>query len=333
MIQNFVEVSLKDDAYGPLSPLYQTQNSLSLGPACSSRDSCTPYIIKVSKGVYQFECWGSTGMEYNQATPGRGAYTKGIIVIHEPTRFYVYVGRDGFFNAVKELGENIGGIRSGGATDVRINTSDNWWDTASLISRIMVAAGGGGSEWGSCSGGNGGELNGGDAVYDNGNRGTCPGASQTSGSECEEQFVYGTIGSEPAKGEFGSGGVTKSSRDPPDYGGFGGGGYYGGTSVAYGWSGSGGSSFISGHKGCDAVENQLNIKHTGNPFHYSDFVFTKTVMKAGNTNMPLPDSNKQGIWEGKGAFRITLLIYQYHCTHKRNLPHISFVLFLKILIS
>ena len=78
--------------------------------------------------------------------------------------FYVFIGKTGFYNAVKFFDKLVVDTLPGGATDVRLNISENWWDTESLLSRIMVAAGGGGSEWTSSIGGHGGGLQGGSSV-------------------------------------------------------------------------------------------------------------------------------------------------------------------------
>ncbi len=70
-------------------------------------------------------------------------------------------------------------------------------------------------------------------------------------------------------------------------------------------SSGGGSSFISGHNGCDAIaENSTSssIIHTGQPNHYSGLVFVDTVMvdgagynwtnvKGEQTGMPTHDGN------------------------------------------
>mgnify|MGYP003762511417 CR=1 FL=1 len=53
----------------------------------------------------------------------------------------------------------------GGATDVRLVSTEEWYDNVSQISRIMVAAGGGGAEWAGFKGGNGGEIVGGSGYY------------------------------------------------------------------------------------------------------------------------------------------------------------------------
>ena len=48
--------------------------------------------------------------------------------------------------------------------------------------------------------------------------------------------------------------------------------------------GTDGSSFISGHNGCDAIKEEStenNIIHTGQSVHYSGMYFTDTVMIDG----------------------------------------------------
>ena len=67
-----------------------------------------------------------------------------------------------------------------------------------------------------------------------------------------------------------------------------GGGYYGGTTSDYAddcEAGAGGSSFVSGYDGCDAISEdstENNIKHTGQSIHYSKKEFLNIVMKNGN---------------------------------------------------
>ena len=188
----------------------------------------------------------------------------------------------------------------------------------------MVAAGGGGAEWAGSIGGNGGGLNGGESIssiepyYPVLDEKHCPGATQTSGSECSTLNDPNLNGwdFDPAKGEFGSAGKPIPFPDfhiGDDYGGFGGGGYYGGTSYPYAFAGSGGSSYISGHEGCNSIDSQStesNIIHTGNSIHYSGIVFYSTQMISGNETMPLPNSQSSyGIHEGTGAFRIRLFSF------------------------
>ena len=113
----------------------------------------------------------------------------------------------------------------------------------------MVAAGGGGATLKGTTGGHGGTLS---SSY----------ASQTGG------YALGYGGSAPNVSTFytGPGG--------------GGGGYYGGRGGNYSSEiGYGGSSFISGHPGCNALN--ASGSHTGQPVHYSGLQFYNTSMKAG----------------------------------------------------
>ena len=147
-IDNFVSISIKDESLGKVSILNKDSNSISLKYPCSNIHKCTPYILDLKKAVYKFECWGSTGEEFTSTKPGRGGYSSGIIKVKTNSRFYVYIGNIGFFNAVKELTQDYSYTQyPGGATDVRLITSENWWDFDSLKSRIIVAAGGACAEW------------------------------------------------------------------------------------------------------------------------------------------------------------------------------------------
>ena len=339
MIKNFVKISLKNSSEKIVEEI-QTRKSLVLNYPCSNSHSCTPYVIELSKGVYKFECWGSKGGGWSssaitsqKSTPGLGGYTAGNLFVQKPTKFFVYIGNVGFFNAAKEMTHSLNGAFPGGATDVRLNYSENWWDNYSLISRIMVAAGGGGAEWAASIGGNGGGLIGGESTSADSSTGSgvfedrCQGATQTNSSNCVTFEIFVNDVFTPCSavpGQFGSSTIPDPiihSGDVSDWGGFGGGGYYGGTSYQYTFAGSGGSSFISGHEECNAVKDQTEvIEHTNTPFHYSGFVFTNTEMISGNETMPLPtDPTKRGTYNGEGAFRITILFYHYQCTYKRSL--------------
>ena len=331
MINHSVKVSLKSESKGSLNIIYSSDNSLGLGYPCGSSElyKCTPYIINLKRGIYLFECWGSKGsIGQNNSRPGFGAYTSGIITLREKATFYIYVGYIGLFNAapIEDLGRY--GVKPGGATDVRIDTADEWYDKKSLISRIMVAAGGGGAEWASI-GGNGGGIKGGESFcsksFDEDYfEKPCKGGNQTSGSLCENHSIYLNEANPNMEANAASGSFGVAGSPPPtnDYGGIGGGGYYGGTSYTYSCAGSGGSSFISGHEGCDAVENKSDkIIHTGKPNHYSGYVFRESKMINGNETMPLPSNNLYGYHQDTGAFRITILseymcyTYIHRCTH------------------
>ena len=316
MISRYTRVSLLNNSLGNISKEIVADNSFVLNYPCTNKIDCTPYVLKLSKGKYKFECWGAIGKQWEgRSKPGLGGYTSGTLFVPYPLNFYVYIGTTGLFNAVYGYDKEYG-LSPGGATDVRLTPSNEWWDNKSLISRIMVAAGGGGAEWTYSVGGNGGGLVGDESIASKSADGIetydphCPGANQTSGSECETIFFENNYYS-AAKGTFGSAGRSDVKQTPwgNETGGFGGGGYYGGTSYNFAWAGSGGSSFISGHEGCDAVKDKSDvIEHTGQPNHYSGYVFTDTEMIKGNQTMPLPSNPlTNGIHSGIGAFRLTIL--------------------------
>ena len=162
MINQYVNISLKDPKLGQIKYFSTSETSFFLGYPCTDKNKCTPYVLELQRGKYLFECWGSVGgiweVNNRQSTPGYGGYTSGEIFIGSKTILYVYIGNTGFYNALKEFENEIPNIvyaPPGGATDVRLVATDKWWDTQSLVSRIMVAAGGGGAEWGASIGGNG----------------------------------------------------------------------------------------------------------------------------------------------------------------------------------
>ena len=125
-------------------------------------------------------------------------------------------------------------------------------------------------------------------------------------------------------GSFGSGGFGYGRDFVSSYGfgSGGGGGYYGGSGT-YGCEGAGGgSSFISGHNGCNAISSastMTSISHTGKSEHYSGYVFTNTKMidgkgyqwsnvKGSFVGTPLINGNTKNDGNiGNGYARITLI--------------------------
>ncbi len=268
------------------------------------------------QGKYKIELWGAEGgkslyqgVSYNDG--GNGAYTKGEISLQKEQTLYLYVGGAGA-NASKRV-ESLGGYNGGGngvpdkaddessgggggATDIRL--VNGLWDSfASLKSRIMVAAGGGGASW-SYAPGAGGGLSA-DLV------GTKSAINQTTG------YAFGKGQSGVGDGQCaGSGSVGNGDCGVAGAGG----GYYGGRSegITNATSASGGSSFISGYEGCNAIKQESvenNIQHTGDSIHYSGLVFTNTEMKSGKEVMPKHDGTQNTMVgnSGNGYARITYL--------------------------
>ena len=286
---------------------------------CSNNNDCTPYVITLQRGVYQFEAWGSAGASFDsKSQPGLGGYTSGQLYLSSPeTTFYLYIGNKGGFNASPAP---IRSGRGGGATDIRYKGS-SWNDFESLKSRIMVAAGGGGSEWQASIGGFGGGLQGkiGTGSYNTDSVETNMSIIAKGGSQLPstDPVTYAYVSSiifpyykivPIYPGKFGMAFINDST----DAGGVGGGGYYAGYSVDYSGGGGGGSSFISGHDGCIAIlENSTDIDDihpSNNSLHFSGYVFQSTKMIDGSQPMPHFKSSTPTIGNSQeGAIRITLL--------------------------
>ena len=157
-----------------------------------------------------------------------------------------------------------------------------WDNFDSLKSRIMVAAGGGGSA------GTAGGLFG----YDGGGGYDGKGGRQTGGGTAVSNHYYCGKGGQTA-GSFGKGGnggmnSDRSGEGLTGGGSGGGGGYYGGSGgagICTGvTNGGGGSSYISGHEGCIAIDSTStvnNIIPAENSLHYSGYFFTETVIIDG----------------------------------------------------
>lgn len=223
-------------------------------------------FITPCSGKYKIELWGAGSIETNDLQNLGGGYTSGEINLDKSSQLYIYVGGQGI-RATNTSGTTGGGyngggnggyyagslknytVGGGGSTDIRLENG-NWNSFDSLKSRIMVAGGSAGRVLS-------GYVAGGLSGY--GNTTSYPAGTQTTGYA----FGYGQSSSTA----FG-----------------GGGGYYGGYTNVGGSHGAGGSSFISGHDGCDAIAEDStvsNIIHTGQENHYSGYIFTHTVMVDG----------------------------------------------------
>jgi hypothetical protein len=274
--------------------------------------------VTLPAGTYKMECWGAQSGANPQggaAAPGRGAYVAGNIALTASTTLYVVVGSKGQssttvlndaggYNGGGTGGSNGIGIRNcsggGGATDIRLNNA-GVLNLTSLRSRIMVAAGGGGCGGGkfntadhenSCPGGYAGGLTGGYVVpsitYTNSTN-TVTAGSQTAGGTS----VYSghDIGQSNYAGSFG----YAFQGEHTAYGGGGGGGWYGGAR-GYGTGGSGGSSFISGHSGCNPVNTSTGA-HLGagkkTTYNNVTYTFTSiTMIDGAGYNWPSNSSSR-----------------------------------------
>ena len=232
------------------------------------------YTVPVGVTSIQIETWGAEGGGNN--TPGKGGYAIGNLSVTPSQVLYVYVGEQGKTNSTRGSG--------GGASDVR-TVNGNWYLTASLNSRVIVGAGGGGSGNNPIGiGGDGGGSNGADGSFNNSSQGGQfgLGATQIAGGS----YDVGAEGSQNClggmDGYFGGGGdaryvgrgntctntnfyeglnewVYRATHGAFNGGGTydkrggesggGGGGWYGGGAPGsgdYGGGGGGGSSYIGG---------------------------------------------------------------------------------------
>ena len=273
------------------------------------------FIVPID-GTYKIELWGAQGGSLNSNyIGGKGGYTSGEIDLIKNEVLYIYVGGQGGGNSTVTnvggwngggySGNNPGGNSTGGggATDVRLirasATTTVWNNFDSLKSRIMVAAGGGGTVYAggySNSPGYAGGLQGGAGT------GTHNSVTTTGATQIGSGTAYGNN----YKGTFGY--ARQSNSD--GWGGGGGGGYYGGNN-GYGKGGNGGSSFISGYSGCNAItedSTSSNIVHTGQVNHYSNKIFANAIMIAGNATMPSQSSNGTMVGNtGHGYAKISVI--------------------------
>ncbi len=242
-------------------------------------------------GTYKVELWGAQG---GGEKGGMGGYTSGLITLVKGEKLFVNVGQKGPANATTT---NVGGYNGGGysgnnsgaksyggggATDVRL-VAGSWNDAKSLNSRIMVAAGGAGtaSALTTLAGGGGGLI----------------GINGTSSDATFNTSAYLPIGSnqtgvgfayETTKRQGAFGYAIQSNTT--GWGGGGGGGYYGGSN-GHGTTGSGGSSYISGHTGSVAIISESDsspksgcttgTSNNSCSIHYSGKMFTNTIMVDG----------------------------------------------------
>ena len=310
-------------------------------------------FIAPQTGTYKIEVWGANGGDATTEdvpgvtyTGGRGGYTSGNIRLNSQDSLIIQVGgagTDSVWNV--DLGEVAGGYNGGsgvygqyndfnhrswgtggGATDVRL-VNGSWNDFDSLKSRIMVAAGGGGAYDQSGSGDHGGSA-GGLSGY-NGTNTQDPnvewGSNGFGGTQNSPGYNYSRANSSlwpysPDVYHYSTFGFASLGTVPAAGGG---GGYYAGGNSGHVQSAAGGSSFISGYTGCNAINASStsdNIIHTNQPNHYSGKVFTSGVMIDGKgcnwstgsatncgANQIQPDGSYAIGHTGNGYARITYL--------------------------
>ena len=212
------------------------------------------YLVK--RG-FEFSVFGAEG---GGEIGGKGGYSYGTLILNKRVTFFVFVGCRGSdeitggFNGGGHGGKGdpikkyYSGGGGGDSSDIRVDPED-------LDSRIIVAGGGGGScgfSW--SGGGDGGGLTGGTSKQRPGyDLPLLIGANQTWGYK----KLYGQESIDSTH--------TGSCTGEGDGGG--GGGWYGGianqkTGSPNNNGGSGGSSYISGHNGCQESKTEFVFINT-----------------------------------------------------------------------
>ena len=302
--------------------------------------------------TYKMECWGAQGGDLSRTfhssgnglgpTPfgGRGAYVAGHIVLPCNKYLYVYVGEQGGNDQIPLTnsfnGGGIGkdgsitdgcGARGGGATDIRTNKhseSDGWSGAASLNTRIIVAAGGGGctnygtvyrsaSDYaeGDGTGGAAGGLRGYPGLTTTKQRDlsattNATGGTQNDGGSGFKQNNALIASSDGGLGFGGSSTLSHSAGAGSGYYGGGSGGVFGGV-VA---SGAGGSSFISGHPGCKTISGYVFTSGTTKMIDGKGLTWTTSSQTTGGTaeRMPTTSGGQEALntgHSGNGYAKIT----------------------------
>ena len=328
-----------------LANSFEVNKSVIYEYPCKDESDCHPIEIDFLPGIYRIELWGAQGGDsryQNKPTirpdsGGKGGYVKGTIEFQQKTKLYLYIGGKGEDQKYTDRTQSKGGYNGGGkggvdsfdtrnpesgaggggSTDLRIIKGD---DQESLESRIIVAAGGGGG----CSTNNTAPVFNQPQHYLYGGYG--------GGLTGENVPNYG-IGGNQTHGIFGKGGdgignndgVLASGRTVGSGSGGCGSGYYGGyiippnNNIFFEFAGSGGSSFISGHKGCIAIKKGNSNKKDPS-IHYSNLYFTDTATKTKiDDDFVDPNGKHEKGHSGNGCAKITLIEKYW----KTNYIHVS----------
>ncbi|GHU56175.1 hypothetical protein AGMMS49975_19070 [Clostridia bacterium] len=220
--------------------------------------------LSLPPGLYRLKCYGGQGGYRSNITyGGQGGYAEGILTLTSEISTWLYVGgsgntggQNGGFNGGGERESNLPG--GGGATDIRL-VSDN------LLTRVIVAGGGGSDGAGNKHGGHGGGV-----------AGVGRGESYGSGGGGVSQTTGGVGGIATLNGSFGQGGAGVYYAG--GHGGAGGGGWYGGGGA---YPDSSADDDRGGGGGSGYVLTANSVKPTGYLLG-KDFYLTETLMSQGS---------------------------------------------------
>lgn len=286
----------------------------------------------LAPGTYKLECWGAQGGNSNQSNGtygngGKGGYSTGILNVSTNTTIYITVGgqgQNGVLNTRTAGGFNGGGDGygtnksgvgggGGGASDISLMNPvfshssyfiNNIRDTNSLLSRIIVAGGGGSAGYNvsnnAANGGAGGGTTGQDGLSNRVYHGT--GGKQTTfgtGGSSEEPNRYSV------QAKFGCGASASNSTDVAPGGG---GGWYGGGLHCD--SAGGGSGYV--------YTSATASNYPSGCLLNSTYYLSNAQTIAGNQSFPSPTGSTETGHSGNGYVRITKLTDVIYLTHAKN---------------
>lgn len=286
----------------------------------------------LTPGAYKLECWGAQGGNSNQSNGtygngGKGGYSTGILNVSTNTTIYITVGgqgQNGIFNTRTAGGFNGGGDGygtnnsgvgggGGGASDISLMSPvfshssyfiNNIRDTNSLLSRIIVAGGGGSAGYdvrnNAANGGAGGGTTGQDGLSNRVYHGT--GGKQTTfgtGGSSEEPNRYSV------QAKFGCGASASNSTDVAPGGG---GGWYGGGLHCD--SAGGGSGYV--------YTSATASNYPSGCLLNSTYYLSNAQTIAGNKSFPSPTGSTETGHSGNGHVKITKLSDVIYLTQAKN---------------
>lgn len=286
----------------------------------------------LAPGTYKLECWGAQGGNSNQSNGtygngGKGGYSTGILNVSTNTTIYITVGgqgQNGILNTRTAGGFNGGGDGygtnnsgvgggGGGASDISLMSPvfshssyfiNNIRDTNSLLSRIIVAGGGGSAGYdvrnNAANGGAGGGTTGQDGLSNRVYHGT--GGKQTTfgtGGSSEEPNRYSV------QAKFGCGASASNSTDVAPGGG---GGWYGGGLHCD--SAGGGSGYV--------YTSATASNYPSGCLLNSTYYLSNAQTIAGNKSFPSPTGSTETGHSGNGHVKITKLSDVIYLTQAKN---------------
>lgn len=286
----------------------------------------------LTPGRYKLECWGAQGGNSNQSNGtygngGKGGYSTGILNVSTNTTIYITVGgqgQNGVLNTRTAGGFNGGGDGygtnnfgvgggGGGASDISLMSPvfshssyfiNNIRDTNSLLSRIIVAGGGGSAGYdvsnNAANGGAGGGTTGQDGLSNRVYHGT--GGKQTTfgtGGSSEEPNRYSV------QAKFGCGASASNSTDVAPGGG---GGWYGGGLHCD--SAGGGSGYVYTPTTASNYPSGCLLN--------SAYYLSNAQTITGNKSFPSPTGSTETGHSGNGHVKITKLSDVIYLTQAKN---------------